>query len=119
MPALFPAFGLPGWAGFASALAEAERGDASAFSSGLATSEREGFGGLAVYCVDFPRVTGYEDLTAKMRLGRAVAPHTQGASEGWPAITGCMRWPVPLANPPHRASIRPSKKISFSRVMIF
>jgi hypothetical protein len=43
-----PAFGLPGWMGFAQALAEAERGDASVFSSSLATDPREGFGGLAV-----------------------------------------------------------------------
>jgi TAP-like protein len=41
-----------------------------------------------------------------MRLGRAVAPHLQGASEGWPALIGCMRWPVPISNPTHRARIR-------------
>jgi pimeloyl-ACP methyl ester carboxylesterase len=62
---------------------------------------------LAVNCVDYPRtVTTYGDFTAMTRRGRAIAPHTQGASEAWLGVTGCLRWPVPLANPPHRPRIR-------------
>ena len=103
-----PAIGLPGWKGFADALAQAERGDASLFSSHLATGPKyDGFPGLAVNCVDYPRtITTYKDFAAMTRRGRAIAPHTQGASEAWLGVTGCMRWPVPLANPPHRPKIR-------------
>jgi pimeloyl-ACP methyl ester carboxylesterase len=103
-----PAIGLPGWKGFAAALAQAERGDASAFASHLATTPKDDpFPGLAVNCVDYPRtVTTYRDFAALARRGRAIAPHTQGASEAWLGVTGCMRWPVPLANPPHRPVIR-------------
>jgi pimeloyl-ACP methyl ester carboxylesterase len=103
-----PAIGLPGWKGFAAALAQAERGDASAFSSHLATVPRDDpFPGLAVNCVDYPRtIKTYEEFAAMTRRGRAIAPHTQGASEAWLGITGCMRWSVALANPPHRPKIR-------------
>jgi pimeloyl-ACP methyl ester carboxylesterase len=103
-----PAVGLPGWNGFAAALAQAERGDASAFASHLATTPKDDpFPGLAVNCVDYPRTIGtYEELVAITRRGRAIAPHTQGASEAWLGVTGCMRWPVPLANPPHRLRVR-------------
>ena len=103
-----PAIGLPGWKRFAAALAQAERGDASAFSSHLATAPRDDpFAGLAINCVDYPRtITTFEDFAAMTQRGRAIAPHTQGASEAWLGVTGCMRWPVPLANPPHRPQIR-------------
>jgi pimeloyl-ACP methyl ester carboxylesterase len=102
-----PALGFRGWKGFAAALARAARGDGSAFSSHLATSPLDDpFAGLAVNCVDYPReLSSYEDLSAKMVLGRALAPHTQGAGETWLGLTGCMRWPVPLANPPRRIRI--------------
>jgi pimeloyl-ACP methyl ester carboxylesterase len=103
-----PAVGLPGWKGFAAALAQAERGDASAFASHLATTPKDDpFPGLAVNCVDYPRtVTTYGDFAAMTRRGRAIAPHTQGASEAWLGVTGCMGWPVPPVNPPHRPRIR-------------
>jgi pimeloyl-ACP methyl ester carboxylesterase len=102
------AIGLPGWTGYAAALAQAEHGDASAFSSHLATTpQSDPLPGLAVNCIDYPRtVTTYEDFAAMTRRGRTIAPHTQGAGEAWLGITGCLRWPVPLANPPHRAAIR-------------
>jgi pimeloyl-ACP methyl ester carboxylesterase len=103
-----PAIGVPGWKRFAAGLEQAARGDASGCSSHLATSPRDDpFPGLAVNCVDYPRtITTYEDFAAIARRGRAIAPHTQGASEAWLGVTGCMRWPVPLANPPHRPKIR-------------
>jgi len=101
------AFGAPGWNGFAQALAALASGDASAFAKPLVTSPRDGtFGGLAVNCVDFPPlIGGYDDLVSTSLLARTLAPRTQGASEAWPALIGCMRWPAPLANPPHRARI--------------
>jgi pimeloyl-ACP methyl ester carboxylesterase len=103
-----PALRIPGWNGLATALAAAEAGDASAFSPELATSQQSpSFAGLAVDCIDLPRmISTYDDVVAATLLGRALAPHTQAAGEGWPALLGCMRWPVPLVNPPHRATIR-------------
>jgi pimeloyl-ACP methyl ester carboxylesterase len=103
-----PAFGDPGWNGLAAALAAAEAGDASGFASALATGAQEDgtFGALAVQCVDYPDfISSFDDLTAGALLGRALAPHTMGAGEAWAPLIGCMRWPEPLANPPHRATI--------------
>ncbi|HMJ34996.1 MAG TPA: alpha/beta hydrolase [Baekduia sp.] len=102
-----PAIGVPTWNDFATALARAEQGDASSFSSHFAQSARDDpFPGLSINCSDYPRdVVSYTDFRAKALLGRVLAPHTQGASEAWLGILGCMRWPVPLANPPHRAEV--------------
>jgi pimeloyl-ACP methyl ester carboxylesterase len=102
-----PAIGIPAWTDFATALGRAEQGDASLFSSHIAQSSRDDpFAGLAINCSDYPRdVVGYDDFAAKSLLGRVLAPHTQGASEAWLGILGCMRWPVPVANPPHRPAV--------------
>jgi pimeloyl-ACP methyl ester carboxylesterase len=62
---------------------------------------------LAVNCIDYPKnIASFADFAAMTRRARRLAPHTQGANEAWIGITGCMRWPVPLANPPHRARVR-------------
>jgi pimeloyl-ACP methyl ester carboxylesterase len=102
-----PAFGLPGWSGFAQALAAAEGGDASAFATPLVSSARDGtFAGLAVNCLDYPPLIGsFRALRASTMLTRALAPRTQGAGEAWPALVRCMDWPAPTPNPPHRARI--------------
>jgi pimeloyl-ACP methyl ester carboxylesterase len=103
-----PAIGIPSWNDFAGALARAEQGDASAFSSHHALNPTDDpFAGLSINCSDYPRdVLTYDDFVAKALLGRVLAPHTQGASEAWLGILGCMRWPVPMANPPHRINVR-------------
>src|SRR4051794_32442430 len=92
------AFGLPGWQDFAGALAGVEQGSTAPFATGLATAPGDGtLAGLAVLCVDYPfAVSGYEELSRDAALARALAPHTQGASEAWPALAGCMHWPVPV-----------------------
>jgi pimeloyl-ACP methyl ester carboxylesterase len=97
-----PAFGLPGWEGLAKALAEAQAGDASAFAPYLAQSETDGvYAGQAIECVDWETdITRYDDLAAHETFARVIAPHTQGATQTWLVLTGCMGWPVPVANPP-------------------
>ena len=102
-----PGFGHPGWNGLAQALAAAETGDAGALATPLATSPRDGmFAGLAVNCIDYPRlIRDHDDFTATTLLARALAPHTRGAGEAWPALIGCMRWPASLPNPPHRVRV--------------
>jgi len=108
-----PLIGTPGWAALGEALAQADQGDASAFATPQATEARsDPFPGLAVNCVDFARVADtYEDYTALVDLGRRVAPHTQGASEAWLAVLGCMRWPVPQANPQRVPKIHGAPRI--------
>jgi len=102
-----PALGEPGWAGLAQALAQAQAGDATAFAAHLATSSRDDpFPGLAVLCLEFaPPVRRYRDLAALTLLGRVLAPHSQGFAEAWSALIGCMNWPEPVADPPHRAHV--------------
>jgi pimeloyl-ACP methyl ester carboxylesterase len=103
-----PALNLKSWDEAAGALLRAEQGDASEFSLHLPQSSQDDpFAGLAINCIDYPRtVTTYDDFVAKARLGRVLAPHTQGASEAWLGILGCIRWPVPLARPHHTVTVR-------------
>jgi pimeloyl-ACP methyl ester carboxylesterase len=103
-----PALGFATWDDAASALLRAEQGDASVFSSQLPQSSQDDpFAALAINCVDYPReVSGYGDFAAKGLLGRVLAPHTQGASEAWLGILGCIRWPVPLARRYHVVTVR-------------
>jgi pimeloyl-ACP methyl ester carboxylesterase len=97
-----PAFGLPGWEGLAKALAAAQAGDASAFGSYRAQSEADpNYAGLAIECADWDTdIATYDDLAAHETFARIIAPHSQGATQTWTVLTGCMGWPVPAANPP-------------------
>ena len=97
-----PAFGLPGWEGLAKELAAAQAGDASAFGSYRAQSEADpNYAGLAIECVDWKTdIATHDDLAAYETFGRVVAPHSQGATQTWTVLVGCMGWPVPVANPP-------------------
>jgi pimeloyl-ACP methyl ester carboxylesterase len=106
-----PTIGMPSWNEFASALLRAEQGDASAFSVEMAQTKQE-LAGLAINCIDYPReVSTFDDFAAKTLMGRALAPHTQGASEAWLGILGCIRWPVPLARPQHTVTVRDAPPI--------
>jgi pimeloyl-ACP methyl ester carboxylesterase len=101
LPPIFPS-----WNDFAIALARADQGDASGLSPELASSPLE-FAGLAINCGDYPpEIVTYQDFVAKTLLGRVVAPHTQGASEAWLGLLGCMRWPVPVTYLPHSITVR-------------
>jgi pimeloyl-ACP methyl ester carboxylesterase len=103
-----PAFGLPGWEGLATALAAAQAGDASALAPYLALSEDSGlFAGLAIECVDWATdIATYDDLAANELFARVIAPHSQGATQTWTILTGCMGWPVPIANPPRTWDVK-------------
>jgi pimeloyl-ACP methyl ester carboxylesterase len=103
-----PELGIPGWPGLATALVSANAGDASQFSTETADDETfHGFAALAIECVDWnPAGDTFADLSAKHLLGRTVAPHTQGATQSWTILAGCMNWPVPVANPPYLIDVR-------------
>lgn len=106
-----PAIGLPSWSEAAIALLRAEQGDASALSVQFAQSTQDA-AGLAINCIDYPReVSTFDEFAAKTLMGRVLAPHTQGASEAWLGILGCIRWPVPLARPQHTVTVRDAPPI--------
>ncbi|OJJ45180.1 hypothetical protein ASPZODRAFT_160618 [Penicilliopsis zonata CBS 506.65] len=100
-----------GWAGLAEALNQTLHGDASTLSSSLSTSEIDDtrFAGQAVLCQDWTHYTdtSFIDLADKQIMGKAISPHTQGASQTWTEV-GCVGWTAPVRNPPHYASINAS-----------
>jgi pimeloyl-ACP methyl ester carboxylesterase len=95
------------WAGLGAAIAAARDGDGSGFAmpptDDPATSL---FAALAIGCQDYPAevrtFAGYQRL---MRAVRAIAPHTQGATQTW-TLLRCLGWPVPAQNPPRALHVR-------------
>jgi hypothetical protein len=96
------ALGHPGWEGAARALAAAQAGDASAFAPALARGENDGvYATLAIACTDWEtNIETYDDIAALETFARLIAPRSQGATQTWGNLTGCMGWPAPVANPP-------------------
>ncbi len=98
-----PELGYVGWADLATYLKEAMDGDASHFSKPIVSGETYvGFAGDAIGCVDFPAQLNqnFDSMYARMIADRALAPHTQGANQSWGVQTKCLRWSVPIQNPP-------------------
>jgi pimeloyl-ACP methyl ester carboxylesterase len=97
-----PELGIPGWSALADAIIAAEQGDASAFSREVATDETSHlFPELAIACADWrTELATWDDLQAYEIFGETISPHTQGATQTWTILAGCMKWPVPVANPP-------------------
>jgi hypothetical protein len=55
---------------------------------------------LAIACADWQTdLATWDDLQAYETFGESIAPHTQGATQTWTILIGCMGWPVPVANP--------------------
>jgi pimeloyl-ACP methyl ester carboxylesterase len=96
--------------GLALALQQAEAGDASKFSSPLATAPSGGDASgstIAIECLDWQTpVRTFADLQRLERLGRRVAPRLGGASQSWTILTGCIGWPAPVVNPPQPIVVR-------------
>lgn len=97
-----------GWPGLATALADAQAGDASGLSSPVAIGNTwGGFATLAIECADWVTpITRNDDIAATTRLAQLVAPHTQGASQTWTFQAGCVGWPTAVANPPQSMIVR-------------
>ncbi len=97
-----PELGIAGWNDLADAIIAAEQGDATLFSREVATEETSHlFPELAIACTDWRTdLDTWDDLQAYEIFGKAISPHTQGATQTWTILTGCMGWPVPVANPP-------------------
>jgi pimeloyl-ACP methyl ester carboxylesterase len=91
----------PGWPGLAAAIVKARAGDASDFLT------FDDPAALAIEGLDFPAQSrSFADLAARERLARAVSPHLGGSVQTWTVVAGCIGWPEPATNPPHRARVR-------------
>jgi pimeloyl-ACP methyl ester carboxylesterase len=97
-----------GWLGLGATIDQARHGDASGFITPVSTSQSDNpqSSARAIECLDFPAQSrGFADLLARVTMVRALAPHTGGATETWKFVSGCIGWPEPPQNPPHRARI--------------
>jgi pimeloyl-ACP methyl ester carboxylesterase len=95
------------WAGLSQLLAAAMAGDASAFALPPPEfTQPDAQALLGIACMEYvPQVRTWADMRQRIELGRAVAPHLQGASETWQVLL-CGGWPVPVANPPRALDVR-------------
>jgi hypothetical protein len=96
------AFGLPGWSDLGVALNESLHGNASTLSTTLAVGETDpNYPGRAVSCLDWTHNTkSLSELLYKSQLGKAISPHTQGATQTWGIQINCIGWPAPVQYPP-------------------
>jgi pimeloyl-ACP methyl ester carboxylesterase len=93
---------------FAEALLQASKGDATAFSSPLASKE-DGrlYPSLGIACQDWSSAaSSYEDYQAKIRLGETLAPLTKGAGQSWTVQAACVGWPTARRNPPTKLKVK-------------
>jgi pimeloyl-ACP methyl ester carboxylesterase len=89
------------WGGLSRAIRSTLQGDATPFAqppAEVAQADLENL--LGIGCMEYvPQVHTYAEMRQRIRLGREVAPHLQGATEIWRA-NFCIGWPIPVANPP-------------------
>jgi len=95
------------WALFSQILKLAVEGDASFFAFPPFDSPTDNiFVRLANHCGDYASdIDTFADLRQRIRMGRQLAPHLEGASEFWLAML-CVGWPFKAANPVRRLDIR-------------
>ena len=90
-----------GWDVLSTAIAQAADGNATLLSTPLATSETFwAYPALAIGCQDWlHESTRLADLTYRINMASAVAPHTRGSSQTYYYQTNCLGWPAPTTNP--------------------
>jgi len=95
------------WAGLSRALKATLEGNAAPFAPPPLGAPQDGlFTLLAIGCLDYvPQISSYGEMRQRIRMGREVAPHLQGAAETW-QVNRCIGWPVPVANPPRTLHVR-------------
>jgi pimeloyl-ACP methyl ester carboxylesterase len=99
----------PGWAGLATAIRQAQHGNATKLSPLRATGD-EGraiaSSGLTVECQDFPTtINTFAGLHALGALVRQRDPLTGGLSQSYEIAAQCVGWPLVAHNPPHRLHV--------------
>ncbi|MBB5780380.1 alpha/beta hydrolase [Nonomuraea jabiensis] len=96
--------------GLATAITQAEQGDAQLFATIRAQAPDDPVSTAAyrsILCQDIdPEIRGYADVRERMRQSRAAAPHLRGTSEFWDMTVGCAGWPIPPAHPRRQSPIR-------------
>ncbi|MFC5823516.1 alpha/beta hydrolase [Nonomuraea insulae] len=96
--------------GLATAIAQAEQGDAQLFSTMRAQALEDPVSTAAyrsILCSDVdPRIRGYRDVRDRMRQVLKAAPHMRGTSEFWDMTVGCAGWPISPARAPHESPIK-------------
>jgi hypothetical protein len=99
------------WAGLATAIRQAERGNATQLSPPRATSDRAraiAGSGLTVECQDFPTtINTFAGLHALGALVRRLDPLTGGLSQSYGIAAQCVGWPLAAHNPPDRLHVSP------------
>ncbi len=104
-----PGFVGPGWAGLATAIRQAQDGDATMLSQPRATGDRDpaiAGSGLTVECQDFPpTIDTFAGLHALGALVRRRNPLTGGLSQSYEIATQCVGWSLAAHNPPHRLHV--------------
>jgi pimeloyl-ACP methyl ester carboxylesterase len=103
-----PAVNAPGvsWPILSQALAAALAGDASPFALPPPEfTQPDAQAQLGIGCMEYvPQVHTWADMRQRIELGRALAPHLQGASQTW-QVNLCIGWPVPVADPPRTLDV--------------
>jgi pimeloyl-ACP methyl ester carboxylesterase len=99
----------PGWAGLATAIRQAQHGNATLLSSPRATGDRDpaiASSGLTVECQDFPTtINTFAGVHALGTLVRRRYPLTGGLSQSYEIAAQCVGWPLAAHNPPHRLHV--------------
>ncbi len=99
----------PGWAGLATAIRQAQQGNATQLSPPRATGDRDrtiAGSGLTVECQDFPTtIDTFAGLHALGALVRRRDPLTGGLSQSYEIAAQCVGWPLAAHNPPHRLHV--------------
>lgn len=95
------------WAGLSRALKATLDGNAAPFAPPPADAPQDGmFALLSIACLDYvPQISSYGEMRQRIRMGREVAPHLQGASETW-QVNYCIGWPMRVVNPPRQLNVR-------------
>lgn len=96
--------------GLATAITQAERGDAQLFATMRAQALDDPVSTAAyrsILCQDIdPGIHSFADMRKRMRQVRSMAPHMLGTSEFWDMTAGCAGWPIPPAHSPRQSTIR-------------
>ncbi len=99
----------PGWKGLATAIRQAQHGNATLLSPPRATGDRDpaiAGSGLTVECQDFPTtINTFAGLHALGMLVRRRDPLTGGLSQSYEIAAQCVGWPLIARNPPHRLHV--------------
>jgi pimeloyl-ACP methyl ester carboxylesterase len=99
----------PGWAGLATAIRQAQHGNATLLSPLRATGDADraiAASGLTVECQDFPTtIDTFARLHALGALVRRRDPLTGGLSQSYEIAAQCVGWPLTAHNPPHRLHV--------------